>query len=151
MIIQEFPLAFQPNDPALSLRLSRAVPGDSAQQRLPAYYYHIHLSATGEKIGWIDLRIGSEAEAGFHGHISYCIAPKARGHHYAARAVLLLCPLAKRHGLDTLRITCAPENHASRRTCEIAGAAFIGTEPLPEDHPLRTLNRSALCIYQLTL
>ena len=34
----------------------------------------------------------------------------------------LLLPLARRHGLQTVWITCNPDNWASRRTCELAGA-----------------------------
>ena len=108
MITQTFFRRFFPDDEELTLQLFRTVQGDPAQQRLPAYYYHIFQAATGEKIGWIDLRIGTEAEAGFYGHVSYCIAPQARGHRYTARAVAALCPLAKKHGMEALRITCEP-------------------------------------------
>jgi predicted acetyltransferase len=54
-----------------------------------------------------------------------------RGNHFAGRALRLLKPLARRHGLSELWITCNPENAASRRTCEFAGAELTEIVDLP--------------------
>jgi tagatose 1,6-diphosphate aldolase len=40
-------------------------------------------------------------------------------------------PLAVRHGLSELWITCNPDNIASRRTCEAAGAELVEVVDLP--------------------
>jgi tagatose 1,6-diphosphate aldolase len=50
-----------------------------------------------------------------------------RGHKYAARGCRLLFPLARRHGLKSLLITCAADNTASRRTCKLIGARYVDT------------------------
>jgi tagatose 1,6-diphosphate aldolase len=61
----------------------------------------------------------------------------------------MLIPVARRHKLDVLRITCREENVASRRTAELAGAEFVGmveTPPGYEDWlgPVRKK-----CVYHL--
>jgi tagatose 1,6-diphosphate aldolase len=65
------------------------------------------------------------------GHISYRVFREHRGQHLAARACRLLVPLARRHGLNPLRITCREENVTSRRTAELAGAVFHGMVETP--------------------
>jgi len=47
--------------------------------------------------------------------LGYSVEPAHRGHHYAARAGRLLLLLARSHGMETLWITCNPDNWASRR------------------------------------
>ncbi len=87
--------------------------------------------------GSISLRIGDNEDLRMYlGHIGYNVYPAARGHHYAARASRLLYPLARRHGLSELWITCNPENIASRKTCERLGAGYVQTVPLPTGHIL---------------
>ena len=69
----------------------------------------------------------------YGGHVAYGVRPEYRGAHFAGRALRLLMPLARRHGLCELWITCNPENIASRRTCEFAGAELIGIVDLPPE------------------
>ena len=76
------------------------------------------------------------------GHIGYGISQRERGHHYAARACRLLFVLARRHGMHTLLLATAPENAASRRTCELCGG-----ELLPAGEP----DAPAVCLYRVSL
>jgi tagatose 1,6-diphosphate aldolase len=88
----------------------------------------------GEAVGRVSLRVGNTDFLRLYaGHIGYDVAEAHRGNRFAARAVALLVPLARRHGLEELWITCNPENTASWRTCEILGAEYVETVPTPED------------------
>src|SRR5690348_6303772 len=101
--------------------------------RVPAYHFQMRNAGTGEEIGSIDLRAGSTPRIELYaGHIGYAVHPTHRGHRYAARSVRLLMPLARRLRLDPLWITCNPENFASRRSLEYAGAEFVEIVELPE-------------------
>ena len=89
--------------------------------RVPTYQFHMVVRKTHEVLGNIRLSIGSTPHIErYAGHVGYGVFPQHRGHHYAARAVRLLLPLAGKLGLDPLWITCDPENLASRRTLELA-------------------------------
>ena len=68
----------------------------------------------------------------YAGHIGYGVNQEYRGNRYAARSCQLILPLAKRHGINPIWITCNPDNIASRRTCEIAGAKFVEIVEIPK-------------------
>jgi predicted acetyltransferase len=105
---------------------------------------------TGEELGGINLRIGfSEHMERYAGHIGYHVHPEHRGHRFAARSVRLLLPLAHSHGLDVLWITCDPENAASRRTAELAGAEFVEIVDVPENCVISQAGHQRKCRYRL--
>lgn len=86
----------------------------------------------------MNLRIGSTPHVErYAGHIGYGVHAMHRGHHYAARSVVLLRLLACSLGIDPVWITCDPENVASRRSLEIAGADFMEIVDVPEDCGIR--------------
>ena len=90
--------------------------------------------------GAITLRIGDSVDLQqWVGHLGYRVFPLARGQHLAERACRLLLPLARRHGMQTLWITCNPDNAASRRTCERMGARYVETVQVPPTHALFSL------------
>jgi predicted acetyltransferase len=102
--------------------------------------------------GGIGLRIGNGRELELYsGHFGYHVYPPFRGHHYAERACRLLLPLARRHGMNRLWITCNPDNIASRRTCERLGAKLIEVVPIPEGHEFYRLGERQKCRYLLDL
>ena len=80
-----------------------------------------------------------------------CVYPPARGNAYAERSCRLLLPLARRHGLRSLWITCNPDNAASRRTCERLGAVYVDTLPIPPEEPLFARGETHKCRYLLDL
>lgn len=109
----------------------------------------VHAETTKE-IGKINLRAETNLVIErYAGHIGYAVHEQWRGHHYAARAVRLLLPIARQIEIDPLWITCDPDNAASRRTCEIAGAEFIETVDLPPEYPGYALGQRKKCRYRL--
>jgi len=101
-------------------------------------------------VGGIGLRIGRTPDLELYfGHVGYHVYPPSRGRHLAERACRLLMPLAARHGINPLWITCNPENIASKRTCERLGAMLVETVPVPPDHPLYQRGERMKCRYRL--
>jgi tagatose 1,6-diphosphate aldolase len=140
--VREFPLGRQPADPD--------------KGTVPAYHFWMRLrpeSALPVAIaGGLNLRVGHTANLEMYlGHIGYTVYPPARGRHYAARAVRLLLPLARRMGVNPLWITCNPDNLPSRRTCERAGGVLADVVPLPSDHTLYQRGERHKCRYRFDL
>lgn len=123
-------------DDLLELVLVECQSAEESVWRVPAYIFQIQLRATSENMGRVSLRIGSEEQMKYSGHIGYQIDPDHRGHHYAERAARLVLPIARRHGLGEVWITCNPDNPASQRTIERLGATYIETVDVPEDYPM---------------
>lgn len=149
---------FQFHDPGplidddLVLVLREEYPGDPAINYVPAYKFKMTLTNQPEEIGNIELRVGNtDSIVLYGGHIAYGVEPAYRGHRYAARACRLLLPLARSHGLTTLWITCNPDNFASRRTCELAGATLVEIVDLPEDNDMYQQGERQKCRYRLDL
>ena len=137
-------------DRDLELELVDRFPGDPARGWVPAYVFRMIHPGEDETLGHIHLRIGNpESLVLYGGHIGYGVAPAHRGHHYAARACRLLFPLARSHGFRVLWITCDPENTASRRTCELAGAEFVEIVGLPEGSDMYRQGSRQKCRYRL--
>jgi predicted acetyltransferase len=131
-------------------------PGEILRDRVPNYHFWMRLRPEFdppiEIAGTIGLRIGNTRDTElYYGHVGYNVYPPAQGHHYAERATRLLLPLARAHGLTRLWITCNPDNHASRRTCERLGARLIDTVPVPASHPLFQRGDREKCRYLLQL
>jgi len=100
--------------------------------------------------GSICLRIGrTEDIERYFGHFGYHVYPAHRGRHFAERAVRLLLPLARDHGIDPVWITCNPGNYASRRTCTRLGAKWVDTVDVPIGHPLALKGEIVKCRYRL--
>ena len=139
-------------DGDLVLVLVEEFPGDPAIKYVPAYKFKMVLTEQNTEIGHIELRIGnSDHIVMYGGHLAYSVSPEHRGHHYAARACRLLFPLATSHRLKTLWITCNPDNVASRRTCELAGATLVEIVDLPEDTDMYQRGERQKCRYRLDL
>ncbi len=140
-------------DGDLVLVLAEKYPGDPAINYVPAYKFQMTLGGEqATEIGHIQLRVGNTNPLVMYGgHLAYGVAPGYRGHHYAARACRLLLPLARSHGLATIWITCNPDNFASRRTCELAGATFVEIVDLPKDNDMYQRGECQKCRYRLNL
>lgn len=121
--------------------------------RVPTYSFRMLSQHSGEELGQINLRIGSTTHIErYAGHIGYGVHRAHRGHHYAARSVILLLPLARRYNIDPVWITCDPENAASRRSLEIAGAEFVEIVDVPPHCGIRRFGgKLHKCRYRISL
>jgi predicted acetyltransferase len=127
---------------------------DPACGSLPCYHFWMRLRDHPELpiAGGIGLRIGNSYETVmYYGHVGYHVYPHARGHNYARRACQLLFPLASRHGLSPLWITCNPDNIASRRTCEKLGGQLVEIVPVPFEHALYQRGDKEKCRFRVDL
>jgi len=123
-------------DGDLKLVLAESQPADANAWHVPAYTFHLH-PHSGEYAGRIRLRVGwNDDIITYAGQIGYAVEPAFRGRRFAERACRLILPLANRHGLEQLWITCQPDNLASRRTLERLGAHYAGVLDVPPEYPL---------------
>jgi predicted acetyltransferase len=125
-----------PEDGDLRLVLAERMPAETNPWGVPAYSFRMQNPA-GDYLGRIRLRVGwSEDVIRYAGHVGYAVEPVHRGNHYAERACRLIAPLAERHGMTSLWITCQPDNAPSRRTLERLGAELVGIIDVPPGYPL---------------
>ena len=140
---------FLEND-EIKLVLEKTQDGDEERNWVPAYHFFI-CDLSGTRMGTCDLRIGYNENLYYGGHIGYRVFPEYRGNHYAGKACLLLFQLAGKHGMEYLYITCNPDNHASKKTCEYAGGKLLEIAELPEGNDMREEGEFEKCIYKFTL
>jgi len=139
-------------DGDLELVLVQKSPADPQKGYVPAYGFEMRKRGEGTKMGSISLRVGdNENIRKYAGHIGFRVEPEFRGHRYASRSCILLLPLARRHGLNPIWITCNPDNIASRKTIEIVGGKFVEEVPVPKDNPLYEMGDRVKCRYRLDL
>lgn len=152
--------AFLPTDDLytgeLRLSLLQAAEADAERGYVPAYIFSICL-ADGTPAGRCMLRVGDVPSLYWSGHIGYAVEEAHRGHGYAGKACRLLFSLAKRHGMERLYITCAPDNAASDRTLRRLcaewekGGSFLGEAPIPEEHEMYREGKRRVNVYAYTL
>lgn len=138
-------------DGDLELKLEKTDGGELIKKLVPQYHFALINTAKKEKMGNIRLRVGFNENIKYGGNIGYEVDEKFRGHKYAARAVKLLLPLAKKHGLSEVWLTCNPENAPSRRTIEIAGGQFVEVLDLPPDNDEYKLGHKQKSRYRLEI
>jgi len=127
-------------------------PGNPSIEYTPAYRFRMTRTGQEQEIGLIEFRLGNTLHLVMYGgHLAYRVHPDYRGHRYAARACKLLLPLARLQGFKVLWITCNPDNLASRRTCELAGAKLVEIVDLPEDTDMFQAGERQKCRFRLDL
>jgi predicted acetyltransferase len=137
-------------DDGIALRQVSSAP--HPVHKVPALFFEIVRADSAQTVGEINLRLCSTAHIELYaGHIGYNIHPAHRGHRYAARAVRLLIPLAREHGIQPLWLTCDPDNLASRRSYELAGAQFVGIVDVPATCIIHRSGHPKKCRYRLDL
>lgn len=119
----------------IKLVLERTAEADPVRNWVPAYHFSI-CDKQGNGMGHCDLRIGYNDGLYYGGHIGYAVDEGYRGHHYAAKACMLMFELAKKHGMDHLYITCNPDNWPSRKTLEYLKGELLEIAELPEDNDI---------------
>ena len=139
-------------DADLTLVLVDKVPANPTKKRVPSYEFEIRSTATGIAMGHIRFRVGDANSILYYpAHIGYGVKEEFRGNHYAARSLRLLLPFARAHGLDKLWIGCVPENIASRKTCELAGAQLHEIVDIPKTHEMYQEGYRQSCRYYIDL
>jgi len=136
-------------DGDLELVLVKRLPADPSRKHVPCYQFEMRKVGGKGRIGRISLRVGSARRMRCPGHVGYSVNKRSRGKRYAARGLRLLFPLAMAHGMKAIWVTCNPKNHASRRTCELAGGRYIETVRTPKEHEMYTLGMRVLRRYRI--
>ena len=118
--------------------------------KVPTYYFAMHSALTNDEVGSINIRDArSHHIESYAGHVGYSVDAAWRGRRYAARALRLLLPLARSLKIETLWITCDPDNIASQRTAELAGATFVEVVDVPEDCVIFKAGHPRKCRYRI--
>ena len=138
------------DDGDLTLRFVRF--GQHPVHRVPTYYFQMIHAQTDEELGGINFRCSSTPHVErYAGHIGFAVHERHRGNRYAARSVTLLCSLAKELKFEDIWITCDPENVASRRSLELAGAKLIEIVDVPADCVIHKTGHPRKCRYRIDL
>jgi RimJ/RimL family protein N-acetyltransferase len=94
-------------------------------EQRPFGYYRIARLADGRAIGGLGFKGRPD---GGRGEIGYGLAPSARGHGYAAEAVIALLAVATANGLSTVIAETTLDNVASQRTLVRAGFRLVSSD-----------------------
>jgi RimJ/RimL family protein N-acetyltransferase len=94
-------------------------------EQRPFGYYRITRLADGLAVGGIGFK--GQPDGGCV-EIGYGLAPSARGHGYAAEAVVALLAIAADHGLSKVIADTTVDNIASQRALIRAGFRLVGTD-----------------------
>ncbi|MEG1524954.1 MAG: GNAT family N-acetyltransferase [Clostridia bacterium] len=138
------------NDGEISLRLIQTFSADEKKGFVPSYKFAIDRVADGAEVGHIDLRVGYVRGTYYGGNIGYEVVEAFRGHRYAAKAVKLLLPLCKHHGMSSVIVSCAADNVTSRTTIEACGGTLLERVLVPSYTTLyREGTRGEHLIYEI--
>ncbi len=142
---------FEPGDlidDDLELRLTKTLQANESENHVPEYGFHMFKTGTNNFMGNIGLRIIlNDRLKKYGGNVNYNVEEKHRGNRYASRSCKLLFPLARKHELCELLVTCAPDNIGSKKTCEAIGGKLIETNYIEiEPGKFRDTCRYKICI-----
>jgi predicted acetyltransferase len=138
-------------DSEIYLKLIKKTDANIVKGYVPAYCFSICRCADDVEVGRCDLRIKHNPNTYYGGNIGYSVQEQYRGNHYAGKACLLLLKLAKKHEMEELIITCAPENIASQKTCVYFGAELKRILEVPAWHDLFKDGQVKTCQYIVKL
>jgi len=140
------------HDGELHLTLANKQAADLRRGWVAAYSFTMRHADTREAMGNIQLRLSESYFIRMYaGHIGYRVEPPYRGKRLASRSCRLLLPLAQRHALQPLWITCNPDNLASRRSCELAGGELVEIVDVPQYTQLYQRGDRQKCRYRFDL
>lgn len=102
---------------------------------VPTVVYDVYDQAIDKIVGRIEYRHETGRDLTYYGNVGYLIYQKYRGQGYAYRACLALLEILD-SSIETVYITCNPDNIASKKTIEKLGASYIGLVDVAVDHEL---------------
>lgn len=102
---------------------------------VPTVVYDVYDQAIDKIVGRIEYRHETGRDLTYYGNVGYLIYQKYRGQGYAYRACLALLEMLD-SSIETVYITCNPDNIASKKTIEKLGASYIGLVDVAVDHEL---------------
>lgn len=147
-----FAVGHRLSGPEVDLLVDRCCEADPVKKWQPAYDFRVTLKGQEAKIGGLSLRLGyPENLVLYGGHLGYSILPEFRGHRYAAKACELTRDIFLAHQMNTVWITCNPDNYASKRTCEILGCEFVETVQIPKTLDMYQRGEREKCRYRWEL
>ena len=138
-------------DGEIDLVLEQKISADNIKDFVPAYFYKVIIHESKLEVGKAVIRIGNNDNIKYAGHIGYEINEEYRGKNYATKACKIIKTVALEHGLESLIITCNPENQPSRKTCEKIGAKYIQTLELPPYNIMYKAGQRLISIYEWKL
>ena len=94
-------------------------------EQRPFGYYRITRLADEQAVGGVGFKGRPDGD---RVEIGYGLAPSARGHGYAAEAVVALLAIAADHGVSTVLADTTTDNIASQRTLVRAGFRLVDTD-----------------------
>lgn len=138
-------------DEEIDLRIEKKLPANDKKGYVPTYKYVITKHGQLNPIGNIDIRIGDNENTFYGGHIGYQVYAPFRGNSFATKACKIIKQVAASHGMKRLIITCNPDNHASRKTCEKAGYMLKEVVDLPASNEMYQKGERTKCRYEYRL
>ncbi len=112
----------------IDLRIKEKLPKQG--NYLPTYVWDVYQEDN--LVGSINLRIGYNENIYYGGNIGYEIVESYRCQGFAKEAVKMILPVAKKHSIDELYISCNPENIASQKVINsLPNCIFIEKASLP--------------------
>ena len=123
-------------DEELRLVLKDTGPASEPDAAVPVYKFKMIHARAGTEMGEINLRAGTTENIElYRGNIGFTVLPAFRGHHLSGRSCLLLKPFIRSLGLETIWLTCNPDNIASERNLVYAVARYVDTRHIADDSP----------------
>ncbi|MFG1295447.1 GNAT family N-acetyltransferase [Xanthobacter variabilis] len=100
-------------------------PGGPALSGVPANTFWLVSGTT--FIGAVNIRsrVDTPALTHFGGHVGYAVRPSLQGRGYGRHQLALALDICRGMGLSVPRLSCAEDNHASRRVIEANGGLLL--------------------------
>jgi len=126
--------------------------GNPERKRSPEYKFQVVLHGSDKPIGHINLRFGNDEKImNYIGHVGYGIDEDYRGNKYAYQACQLLKTLLNDYQIESVIITCSPDNYPSRKTCQLLGATLLEIIDIPKGSDAYSETEPSKCRFKWTV
>lgn len=113
--------------------------------------FDIYVSAWRKIVGRCEFRFETGRDLEYYGHIGYVVYLPYRGHYFAYKACVELLDVIRSEydAIKEIRITCNPDNEASRKTIQKLGAVYLRTVDVDRDHELYDYGETRKEVYAI--